>query len=73
MSSVLKVENLCVSIDEKLILKGVDLEVRQGEIHARDLEASAVIADGFVAPTARGGGITRLDGREDASLGDCDS
>jgi len=34
MSSVLKVENLCVSIDEKLILKGVDLEVRQGEIHA---------------------------------------
>ena len=34
MSSVLKVENLCVSIDEKMILKGVDLEVRQGEIHA---------------------------------------
>ena len=34
MSSVLKVEKLCVSIDEKLILKGVDLEVRQGEIHA---------------------------------------
>jgi Fe-S cluster assembly ATP-binding protein len=34
MSSVLKVENLYVSIDEKMILKGVDLEVRQGEIHA---------------------------------------
>jgi len=34
MSSVLKIENLCVSVDEKLILKGVDLEVRQGEIHA---------------------------------------
>jgi len=34
MSSLLKVENLCVSIEKKLILKGVDLEVRQGEIHA---------------------------------------
>ncbi|MFM8218913.1 MAG: Fe-S cluster assembly ATPase SufC [Planctomycetaceae bacterium] len=34
MSSLLKVEKLCVSIDDKLILKGVDLEVRQGEIHA---------------------------------------
>src|SRR5579862_7724945 len=34
MSSVLKIENLCVAIDEKLILKGVNLEVRQGEIHA---------------------------------------
>ena len=34
MSSVLKIENLCVSVDEKLILKGVNLEVRQGEIHA---------------------------------------
>jgi Fe-S cluster assembly ATP-binding protein len=34
MSSLLKVENLCVSIENKLILKGVDLEVRQGEIHA---------------------------------------
>jgi Fe-S cluster assembly ATP-binding protein len=33
MSSLLKVENLCVSIENKLILKGVDLEVRQGEIH----------------------------------------
>lgn len=33
-SSVLKIENLCVSVDEKLILKGVNLEVRQGEIHA---------------------------------------
>jgi Fe-S cluster assembly ATP-binding protein len=34
MTSVLKIENLCVAVDEKLILKGVDLEVRQGEIHA---------------------------------------
>jgi Fe-S cluster assembly ATP-binding protein len=34
MSSVLKIENLCVAVDEKLILKGVDLEVKQGEIHA---------------------------------------
>lgn len=34
MNSVLKIENLCVAVDEKLILKGVDLEVRQGEIHA---------------------------------------
>ncbi|MCY2968950.1 MAG: Fe-S cluster assembly ATPase SufC [Planctomycetota bacterium] len=34
MSSLLKVENLYVSIDDKMILKGVDLEVRQGEIHA---------------------------------------
>lgn len=34
MSSLLKIENLCVAVDEKLILKGVDLEVRQGEIHA---------------------------------------
>ncbi len=34
MPSVLKIENLCVAVDEKLILKGVDLEVKQGEIHA---------------------------------------
>jgi Fe-S cluster assembly ATP-binding protein len=34
MSSALKIENLCVAVDEKLILKGVNLEVRQGEIHA---------------------------------------
>ncbi|MBI3866566.1 MAG: Fe-S cluster assembly ATPase SufC [Planctomycetia bacterium] len=34
MSSVLKIENLCVAVNEKLILKGVNLEVRQGEIHA---------------------------------------
>ena len=34
MFSVLKIENLCVSVNEKLILKGVNLEVRQGEIHA---------------------------------------
>lgn len=34
MSSLLKIENLCVAVDDKLILKGVDLEVRQGEIHA---------------------------------------
>lgn len=34
MNSVLKIDNLCVSVDEKQILKGVNLEVRQGEIHA---------------------------------------
>lgn len=34
MTSVLKIENLCVSVDDKLILKGVNLEVKQGEIHA---------------------------------------
>lgn len=34
MPSLLKIENLCVAVDDKLILKGVDLEVRQGEIHA---------------------------------------
>jgi len=34
MNSVLKISNLCVAVDEKLILKGVDLEVKQGEIHA---------------------------------------
>ena len=34
MVSVLKIDNLCVSVDEKLILKGVHLEVKQGEIHA---------------------------------------
>ena len=34
MPSLLKVENLHVAVDGKLILKGVDLEVRQGEIHA---------------------------------------
>jgi Fe-S cluster assembly ATP-binding protein len=34
MTSVLKIENLCVAVDEKLILKGVNLEVQQGEIHA---------------------------------------
>jgi Fe-S cluster assembly ATP-binding protein len=34
MSSVLRVENLWVSVDDKPILKGVNLEVKQGEIHA---------------------------------------
>jgi len=34
MTSVLKIDNLCVSVDEKPILKGVNLEVKQGEIHA---------------------------------------
>ena len=34
MISVLKIDNLCVSVDDKLILKGVNLEVKQGEIHA---------------------------------------
>src|SRR5579872_7097170 len=34
MTSVLRIDNLCVSVDEKRILKGVNLEVKQGEIHA---------------------------------------
>lgn len=34
MASVLKIENLCVSVGGKPILKGVDLEVKQGEVHA---------------------------------------
>jgi Fe-S cluster assembly ATP-binding protein len=34
MNSVLKIKNLCVAVDEKRILKGVNLEVKQGEIHA---------------------------------------
>lgn len=34
MSSVLRVQQLAVAVDEKPILKGVDLEVRQGEVHA---------------------------------------
>jgi Fe-S cluster assembly ATP-binding protein len=34
MSKVLKIENLHVAIDGKEILKGVDLTIRQGEIHA---------------------------------------
>src|SRR5216684_175452 len=34
MTSVLKISNLCVAVDEKRILKGVNLEVKQGEVHA---------------------------------------
>jgi len=34
MSAVLEIRNLHVSIDGKPILKGVNLTVRQGEIHA---------------------------------------
>ena len=34
MSRVLKIENLHVAIDGKEILKGVDLTLRQGEVHA---------------------------------------
>ena len=34
MSKVLKIENLHAAIDGKEILKGVDLTIRQGEIHA---------------------------------------
>ncbi len=34
MSSVLKIENLWVSVEGKPILKGVSLDVKQGEIHA---------------------------------------
>jgi Fe-S cluster assembly ATP-binding protein len=34
MDSVLKIDNLCVAVDDKPILKGVNLQVKQGEIHA---------------------------------------
>lgn len=34
MSSVLKISDLHVSVDETPILKGVNIEIRQGEIHA---------------------------------------
>lgn len=34
MSSILKIKNLHVSINGSSILKGVDLEIKQGEIHA---------------------------------------
>jgi Fe-S cluster assembly ATP-binding protein len=34
MSKVLKIENLHVAIDDKEILKGVNLTIRQGEVHA---------------------------------------
>jgi Fe-S cluster assembly ATP-binding protein len=34
MSSLLKIEDLHVAVDEKPILKGVNLELRQGEVHA---------------------------------------
>jgi Fe-S cluster assembly ATP-binding protein len=34
MSSVLKIENLWVSVEGRAILKGVSLDVKQGEIHA---------------------------------------
>lgn len=34
MTSTLKINNLHVSIDDKEILKGVDLEIKSGEVHA---------------------------------------
>lgn len=34
MHSVLKIHNLCVAVEDKPILKGVNLEVKQGEVHA---------------------------------------
>jgi len=34
MSSLLKIEDLHVSVDGKPILKGVNFEMRQGEVHA---------------------------------------
>ena len=34
MSKVLSIRNLRVGIDGKEILKGVDLDVKQGEVHA---------------------------------------
>ena len=34
MTSVLTVKDLRVSVENKLILKGLNLEIRQGEVHA---------------------------------------
>jgi len=34
MSDILKIEGLCAGIDDKEILKGVDLEIKTGEVHA---------------------------------------
>ena len=34
MSAILKIDDLRVAVDGKPILKGVNLEIRQGEIHA---------------------------------------
>ena len=34
MNSVLKISDLYVSVGETPILNGVDMEIRQGEIHA---------------------------------------
>ena len=34
MSKVLRIDNLHVAIDGKEILKGVNLTIRQGEVHA---------------------------------------
>ena len=34
MSSVLSIKNLQVRVPEKEILKGLDLEIKEGEIHA---------------------------------------
>ena len=34
MSDVLKISNLCARVEEKEILKGVNLEIKTGEIHA---------------------------------------
>lgn len=34
MSDILKIEGLCASIGDKEILKGVDLEIKTGEVHA---------------------------------------
>lgn len=33
MTSTLEIKDLCVSVEGKQILKGVNLTVRQGEIH----------------------------------------
>lgn len=34
MNDTLQIVDLCVSVEEKPILKGVDLEIRRGEVHA---------------------------------------
>ena len=34
MNDILKIEGLCAKIENKDILKGVDLEIKTGEVHA---------------------------------------
>lgn len=69
MSSSLQIQNLQVSVDEKPILLGVDLEVKPGEIHAimgpngsgKSTLANSLAGHPFYQVTA---GSVKLDGEE---------